>query len=70
MELGELSAKFYTCDDGLPHFAMLLGGMLMVKMGVSDRQHSAAAEKGEKFHKPHQTLMRKVLSGNLPWVLS
>jgi hypothetical protein len=24
------------CDDDLPHFIMLLGGMLMVKTGVSD----------------------------------
>jgi hypothetical protein len=27
-----------TCDDDLPHFVIFLGGMLMVKMGVSDRQ--------------------------------
>jgi hypothetical protein len=26
-------------DDDLPHFIMLLGGMLMIKTGVSDRQH-------------------------------
>jgi hypothetical protein len=26
-------------DDDLPHFIMLLGEMLMVKTGVSDRQH-------------------------------
>ena len=38
VELGEIETKFYTCDDDLPHFIMLLGGMLMVKMGVSDRQ--------------------------------
>ena len=38
VELGEIETKFYTCDVDLPYFAILLGGMLMVKMGVSDRQ--------------------------------
>jgi hypothetical protein len=27
--------------DDLPHFIMLLGGMLMVKIGVSDHQQHA-----------------------------
>ena len=38
VELGELLIKFYTSDDDLRHFTMLLGKILMVKMGVSNRQ--------------------------------
>ena len=38
VELGKIKTKFYTCDDDLLDFAMLLGGILMVKMSVSDRQ--------------------------------
>ena len=38
VELGELLIKFYTSDDDLRHFTMLLGKILMVKMGVSDHQ--------------------------------
>jgi hypothetical protein len=41
VELGELQTKFYTYDDDLPYFSILLGEMLMVKTGVCDRQHPA-----------------------------
>ena len=30
-------------DDDLPHFIMLLGGMLIIKMGVSDHQQAPAS---------------------------
>jgi hypothetical protein len=38
VELGEFETKCNTCDDDLPHFIMLLGGILMVKTSVKDRQ--------------------------------
>ena len=40
VELGKIKTKFYTCDDDLPHVTMILGEMLMVKMGVSDHQQA------------------------------
>ena len=38
-------------DDDLPHFIMLLGGILMVKIGVSDYQQ---APPSYRFARPEQ----------------
>ena len=48
MELGVLKIKTYTCDDDFPNFILVLGEMLMVKMGVRDRQQAP----------PHQIFAR------------
>jgi hypothetical protein len=41
VKLVNYKTKFNTCDDDLPHFVMLLGVMLMVKIGISDHQQKA-----------------------------
>ena len=59
------------CEDDFPHFTMLLGEMLIVKTGVSDRQHppclvTASHECRDEQGQPPVTLPLGALLLDLP----